>query len=233
MPDLHTLFPAGVALCVAGHDMFDGGLFCEEARLVAQAVPKRQAEFAAGRNAARAALAKLGAAAQPILSGPYREPLWPHGFVGSITHCDGFCCAVAARSSLLVSLGIDAEPAGPLDQEVTGAVCRPDERDHFSQLPALAGSNWEKLAFSAKEAFHKCHYPVFGQHLEFKEVSVRFALAAGGNAGSFAITILKSEAHRASPARLRGAWMIDGARVYAGASYLRGTAEATATEVLR
>ena len=52
-----------------------------------KAVQKRKAEFLAGRYCARAALAQLdGSLAVNIGIGANREPLWPPGFVGSITH---------------------------------------------------------------------------------------------------------------------------------------------------
>ena len=76
-----------------------GGLFPEEEALVAGAVTKRREEFAAGRNAARAALAGLGPPPCPLLRAGRRAPAWPQGIVGSITHCSGFCCAVVAPAA--------------------------------------------------------------------------------------------------------------------------------------
>ena len=57
----------------------------------------------------------------PILRGPEREPLWPEGVVGSITHCLGYRAAAVAWQRDVLALGIDAEvheelPHGVLDQ---------------------------------------------------------------------------------------------------------------------
>ena len=65
------------------------GLLPEEAPAIARAIPKRQAEFAAGRRAARAALTTLGHPAQAIPVGDRRAPIWPQGTVGAITHDQG------------------------------------------------------------------------------------------------------------------------------------------------
>jgi 4'-phosphopantetheinyl transferase EntD len=216
---ISRLFPANVAVCIASPGMYQGGLFPEEAELVAASSPKRRAEFTAGRNAARAALALIEAPVQPILRSPQRVPIWPSGFVGSITHCSEFCCAVVARSSQIISLGFDAETIDPLEDSISQLICVPDEWDHFSRLPELHGTNWAKLTFSAKEAFHKCHNPLTGELLDFQDVSVRFSVGSSGSAGSFEIvSIINCGVPRRGQPRVQGAWLIDGKRVYTGAS---------------
>ena len=65
------------------------GLLPEERGAVAKAVPKRVAQFTAGRVCARRALAQLGNTEPvPILMGEDRAPQWPAGYVGSISHTD-------------------------------------------------------------------------------------------------------------------------------------------------
>ena len=39
-----------------------------------------------------------------------RGPQWPPGFVGSITHCDGYRAAAVARARDALTIGLDAEP---------------------------------------------------------------------------------------------------------------------------
>ncbi|MFD3676463.1 hypothetical protein [Streptomyces sp. NPDC058613] len=41
-----------------------------------------------------------------------RNPVWPSGIVGSMTHCTGYRAAAVARTGHLVALGVDAEPNG-------------------------------------------------------------------------------------------------------------------------
>jgi 4'-phosphopantetheinyl transferase EntD len=222
------LFDRRVAVCVASPETYDTPPLPEEMGLVANAVAKRRREFAAGRSCARAALGLLGGPAHlPILAGPDRAPVWPSGFVGSITHCDGFCCAVAGRRDEVASLGIDAEDAGPLEPELEGIVCRPDETTRFGALPAPAGTSWAKLAFSAKEAFFKCYYPVKREFLDFTDASLRFWQGPTACEGGFSVEHLTT----ARPPGVRldgflGRWRVEGGRVYAGVTLSRRGAEA-------
>ncbi len=55
--------------------------------------------------------------------GSYREPLWPRGIVGSLTHCEGYCAVVAAREERVAGLGVDAELGGELDPDLIPLVC--------------------------------------------------------------------------------------------------------------
>lgn len=124
-------------------------LWPQEAETVARAVPKRQAEFAAGRAAARVALAALGHPEIAIPAGPHRAPLWPTGIVGSITHTNGCCFAALARQTAVLAIGVDAELAVPLSSSVASNVLTPHEQ-RLSQGP-LTGT----AIFSAKEAVYK------------------------------------------------------------------------------
>ncbi|MBW2215557.1 MAG: hypothetical protein JRF48_14335 [Deltaproteobacteria bacterium] len=56
-------------------------------------------QFTAGRVCSRIALGRLGVAATtPVLRGEDRAPIWPPGFVGTITHTDTWCAAAVART---------------------------------------------------------------------------------------------------------------------------------------
>ena len=171
MEQLSALFPAAASLAMAEMDM-DAPLWPEEEALIGHAVEKRRREFALGRAAARQALAALGAPAGAISRHEDRSPIWPAGFIGSITHCNGFCGAVVARQRDITSIGFDAEPARPLPDGVDRRIYGAEEAAHFSALPSSV--NWPKLAFSAKEAFYKCFYPMTKARLGFHEAQVRF-----------------------------------------------------------
>src|SRR5689334_7800046 len=67
----------------------------EERRILnLRACERKQADWIAGRAAARLALEQLGAEDPAILRGDAGEPLWPDGFSGSITHCYPWSIAV-------------------------------------------------------------------------------------------------------------------------------------------
>jgi 4'-phosphopantetheinyl transferase EntD len=153
-------------------------LLPEERGFLARAVPTRILEFTTGRSCARAALAQLGCPPVAIAIGDQREPIWPPGFIGSITHCKGHCAAAVARwdphtAHAIASLGLDAEPALPLPEDVAGMVCSDGERKWIEQhrqdrLP------WDRVVFSAKESVFKCIFPITRQFLDFHDVELTF-----------------------------------------------------------
>ncbi|ADP82238.1 4'-phosphopantetheinyl transferase family protein [Pseudofrankia inefficax] len=172
--------PPQVALVESFGDEDPPELFPEEAAIVSQAVERRRREFAAVRACARAALATFGIAPAPILpsgAGPgwaSRAPRWPAGIVGSMTHCDGYRAAAVVRASAVSSLGIDAEPGGPLPAGVAETVTRPEERRHLAGLAAShPGVCWDRLLFSAKESVFKAWFPLTGRWLDFDECVIR------------------------------------------------------------
>ncbi|MEV5374454.1 4'-phosphopantetheinyl transferase superfamily protein [Streptomyces nondiastaticus] len=166
----------------------------EEAAVVARAVPKRKEEFAAVRACARTALGRLGFPPVPLVPNRRGAPQWPSGVVGSMTHCDGYRAAVVARSGALASIGIDAEPNGPLPDGVLDVVSLPGERARIRSLAALRpGVHWDRLLFSAKESVFKTWYPLTGQELDFEEAELDFEEAepdVDPGAGTFSARLL-------------------------------------------
>src|SRR3954468_19316362 len=125
-------------------------LFPEESQPVAAAVDKRRLEFGRGRQCARAALRRLGLSDGPLLTGQQREPLWPTGVVGSITHTDELCVAAVAWQRSYAGVGIDVEPFAPVSLAVAKRVASEAEMNALGSLPPLLAA---RLIFSAKEAF--------------------------------------------------------------------------------
>ena len=144
------------------------GLYPEEADAVARAVSKRRREFAAGRRAARAALARLGQRPVPILAAQSRAPLWPKGFVGSISHCEDLCLAVCARADAVLSLGVDIEARVPLSESLREAITTPEERDWLQQSDHVLPID----VFSAKEAAFKALYPISQKMMGFQDFCI-------------------------------------------------------------
>lgn len=169
---LLSLLAPGAVVVIATPEMYVGTLAESERAGTERMVESRLRTFTAGRLSARHALWKLGAPVTGIPRGPDRAPRWPPGVVGSITHCEGLCVAVVARASNCVAIGIDAESATPLEQDLYDTVCRLAEQDHFLGLPVLPGTDWPKVAFSVKESFYKAWFPVTGTPLEFTDVEL-------------------------------------------------------------
>jgi 4'-phosphopantetheinyl transferase EntD len=160
-----------------GGELDHAPLHPEEAPAVARAVPKRRGEYAAGRACAHAALAVLGAAPGPLRRDNRGAPVWPDGVVGSITHCDGYRAAAVARTADVLTLGIDAEPHGPLPEGVLDAVhSNEEERGALKGLTAAVPQvHWDRLLFSAKESVYKAWYPYHHRMLGFEDAELLLA----------------------------------------------------------
>ncbi len=132
-------------------------LFPDERAAIAAWAPRRQYEFAAGRVCARRLLAGLGVGDVPLLMSADGRPLWPPGFVGSISHTDGLCVGAVARSDCVAGVGIDVEVADGLDETMWDLVCTPNELDWLRrQGDAERARRLATALFSAKESSHKC-----------------------------------------------------------------------------
>jgi 4'-phosphopantetheinyl transferase EntD len=186
-----TLVPAGVVVADATGPLPGEALLTEEEPLVARAVGKRRAEFTTVRTCARIALGRLGLPATAVLSGSKREPLWPAGVVGSITHCDGYRAVAVARADQLASIGIDAEPHDPLPAGILERVTLPAERAHLAALPP--GLHWDRLLFSAKESVYKTWFPLTRRWLGFEDAAVTFVPDADPMRGTFTARLLVAD----------------------------------------
>lgn len=177
---MRTLLPSCVAVSSTVDDPPDAALFPGEAEAVARAVDKRRREYATVRHCARQALAELGIAPTPILNGPKREPLWPTGVVGALTHCDGYRAAAVAHATDVTSLGIDAEPNLVLPDGVLATIARPEELPHLESLAREHPTvHWDRLLFSAKESVYKAWFPLAKRWLGFEDATVHFSAADG------------------------------------------------------
>ena len=149
----------------------------EEEALIARAVAKRRREFTVVRSCARRAMEKLGVPPQPVLTGERGAPRWPDGLTGSMTHCDSYCAAALVRLTDLASLGIDAEPDGPLPEGVLGSVALPAEVQRLRLLAERQpGIHWDRLLFSAKESVYKAWFPLTGLWLDFSEADIELTV---------------------------------------------------------
>lgn len=125
--------------------------------------PARLAEFSQGRQHARTALAQLGLADASIPMAADRSPVWPPGFVGSISHVPadrvsnqpGQVLAVVARARDCAGLGVDLERTGRLMPEHWPAFMSAAERAWLALRPAGQRSPLAHGLWSAKEAVMK------------------------------------------------------------------------------
>lgn len=138
------------------------GLYPEEQTAISNAVERRRVEFAAGRRAARAALAQIGAPAIAIPLGAHRAPRWPVGITGSITHERDVALAAVTRRGWL---GIDVTEAAPLPENTRRAILPHPEEAGLNPIAERAG-------FSAKESLFKALFPLVGRYFGFSAARV-------------------------------------------------------------
>jgi 4'-phosphopantetheinyl transferase EntD len=161
-------------------DRTDGpaeGLFPAEQAALGRVAECRRRDFTVARACARRALGQLGLPPAAILPGPRREPCWPSGVVGSITHCPGYRAAAVARRARLASVGIDAEVAEALPEGVLDKVTLPEERSWMRVLSGT-GVAWDRVVFSAKESVYKAWFPLARRWLGFEDAVVTVDLFA-------------------------------------------------------
>lgn len=138
------------------------------------AAPKRLGEFLAGRLAAREALCPFGLAGSTVAIGSAREPLWPAGVEGSISHSQlaGQGVALCGVRPAQGGMGLDLEAWLEADQAAQlwpGIV----DEDEWGRLEAGAGAvgldraQGLTLVFSAKESLFKALYPRVGRYFDF------------------------------------------------------------------
>ena len=145
---------------VSDEDVRDFQLHPLEHEALGDAVSaKRKHDFILGRAAARKSLAAIGfPVVSPVLRGEQREPLWPVGVVGSISHSGSYGVAVAAWQQDVPALGIDIQKVEErYTDELIARFADPDEFDWVRSDPAKRTERAVKL-FSAKESIFKALY---------------------------------------------------------------------------
>lgn len=206
-------------------DLCLSGLLPEEERLVVGAVEKRRREFTAGRNCARRALEQLGVEPVEIGVGNFREPLFPAGISGSITHTQEYCAAAVIRTGSVMSIGIDAEFNQPLDRAVADLVLTPNEQRMIGAFSY--GCCADALVFSIKEAFFKAIFPFVRQYIEFSDAIV--ALSATDR--RFLVSLQKKGmAERLGRFGVVGRYRFDGRHLYTAVSLLSSTLDTSRIE---
>jgi 4'-phosphopantetheinyl transferase EntD len=181
------LYQNRVSVCIADSAMYGAPIFLEEFQAIRSACLKRQREFRAGRAAARQSLKLIGAPSISIPPAADRTPIWPSGYIGSISHCESLCGAIAASSSDLFGIGLDLESAQVLTEDIIPLVLDVSEEECIIREAKLGRGLSAALAFSAKEAFYKAVYPVERRLMDFLDVTLT-VFRAGECYGGFLVS---------------------------------------------
>lgn len=168
---LDKIVPSSVSLKIADDEMWDKSLSEQEESYLINSVEKRKREFRAGRNAAKEALKQIGCTGEIVIPvGEMRQPVWPNGFTGSISHTNNYCAAVIARRRDYLSIGIDVEASSPLEPDLHKLICTKTERDWLKSQ--VKPAELAKLIFCIKEAIFKAYYPIYSVFFEFQDAEV-------------------------------------------------------------
>jgi 4'-phosphopantetheinyl transferase EntD len=142
-------------------------LLPDEFGAFATSVIKVQRASGAARLVARKLLLELGQAAHAIPKSSSGMPVWPHGIVGSLAHDARVAVAAIAMQRDFLSVGVDVEPAEPLDPDLLRLVATMTERATIHTDPCRG-----RVLFSVKEAVYKAVYPLDGTFLDHHDVEV-------------------------------------------------------------
>ena len=212
MPILdESLLPTGV--CTAGTSIENGQgrLYPDEREYIRTSNDTRRRQFTAGRSCAHDALRCLGISALPVLKGKHGEPLWPEGVIGSISHCHDYAAAAVALRRNYAGIGLDVEPAEPLDRDLRLLVCTAAELEMLGRTDIPDIHFWDRIIFSAKESVYKCIYPLAGVFLDFQDIEISFS----GKAGQFHASVPAALPARSSlPHEYQGRYVVSSAHLF-------------------
>lgn len=172
---------AGVASVV---EPLDGELTEAEASLLSSsASPTRRRSYLLGRAAAHRALEGLGQTTdRSVLVGPRREPIFPPGIIGSLTHSNGWALAAVAHRAAAQAVGIDLQLVKSLPYDISSKVCTASELE-------WCNSNTEERQlrvlqiFSAKESVYKALAPIVGRYFGFSAAELTWNNTHGNFSG--------------------------------------------------
>ena len=162
-----SVFPAGVQTLMRRRN---------DERIALEVEPnatRRQREFAEGRDCARTLLDHFEVS-EEVGVAEDRSPIWPTGFAGSISHSDNWVWTSVAESANTSSLGIDTEVI--VTRKTRNLLYDDIVTEQERMIIGSLGLNPEMaftLAFSAKEAFYKCWYPITKQFFGFRQAGIQ------------------------------------------------------------
>lgn len=177
---------------------------------------QRALEHQAGRRLAAQLLAQAGAHHSTVGQGAWGEPLWPTGWVGSISHEAGRVAVAVASTTHLAGLGIDVLPVLPaaVAAELVGSVFHSDDLAWLdpihtatpkSSKPSCQGPDplLATVVLAAKEALFKALPPTVQAGLDWREVR-----CVALHAGQVTLALPRDARHGATglPARHTGCW---------------------------
>jgi len=142
---------------------------------------------------ARKTFSQFGFQLGPLLPDEHRQPRWPAGFLGSITHAGGHCALGLARERPgLIGFGIDLEPRARFQEDWWEAVLTPFEQKWVSSSD---GGLMALRIFSLKEAIFKACAPLGNHGIDFQHIELQFSSEGGIEATPLAELVERLPTH--------------------------------------
>ncbi len=149
--------------------------------LLERAVHKRKIEFLLGRYCLQQCFKAFAVPPIEVPIGEDRSPVWPKGWLGSISHTRGQAVAILARATRYAGLGIDVEatidrPGSGLQAQIC---CDSREIEDVQSGLNLSDTEALTLVFSAKESLYKLIYPRYRVYFGFQAARIRYSPVHG------------------------------------------------------
>ncbi len=174
MPGSGRAYPGYCARCHFDLSAYREALFAPAEIVmpveVQRSVPKRQAEYLAGRYLAKRVLSRLNISGYVLASGVDRAPVWPTGIAGSISHnVDHVLCAVHRCDEQICGVGLDIESwmSDARADSLWPGIADDMEYDWLHRHAPVKFAQMLTLSFSAKESLFKALYPQVKCYFDF------------------------------------------------------------------
>lgn len=158
------------AIALADIANYENHLIGEEVAEHAAMGAMRKLSFSSGRRCVRAAQHALALAPFPVCRAA-REPIWPGGCVGSISHSSDIAVAVVSKTT--AGIGVDLESASRVTEKIWPSVFTQSEQTWLNQAPSFCAD----IMFSAKEAGYKAIFPHGRKFIGFHEAEIDLDLS--------------------------------------------------------
>ena len=133
----------------------------------------RMQDFCGGRYCAHQCLTNFNVS-EAILRTEYGEPIWPDGFIGSISHSKFLSGAIVMPETGFRAVGLDIETIGRVSQNLWPLFFTTGEIDWLQSKPYQYQCFFATLFFSFKEAFYKMQFPITQSFVDYHQCIITY-----------------------------------------------------------
>jgi 4'-phosphopantetheinyl transferase EntD len=133
---------------------------------------RRRQESAFARALAHEMLARRGVRNGEIARHEKGFPIWPRGWVGSLSHSSGWVAAIQGRGAALRGVGVDIESPTRMRPAMWAHIMTAGERETLAVFDQAEAARHATAVFGAKEALFKTLSPAGVAIPGFLEVEI-------------------------------------------------------------